>query len=1081
MEEVGAQISPSIFIHQPLPAQFCEGHPNPMAKKRNLSFQVQQQLASGFQIPGNIWKPKDWDWDCVRFAAKPLESDVLHLGTSQLIQSEQHKIGRESSGISTLLEKNPVDQDNEILQLQLGGSSNSLQECVSRPNKRVRSGSPGGGGSGNGSYPVCQVDNCREDLSKAKDYHRRHKVCEIHSKSSTALVGKQIQRFCQQCSRFHHLSEFDEGKRSCGHRLAGHSRRRRKTQTEDVSSRMLLPGSHDNAGNGDLDIVNLLTVLARAQGNEEVNSPNCSSVPNKDQLIQILSKMNLLPLPVDFETKLPVSESLTSTVPEQSFSDYQNKLNRNMSSASTKDLLAVLSATLAASTPDALAILSQRSSQGVEADKTKLACLEQALSLYMQRGTAFEFPSVGGESSNTSYQYPVEDSDCQVQEIRANLPLQLFSSSPEGDSLPKLTSARKYFSSGSSNPMEETSPSSSPSVVQKLFPRQTTRETELERISAIQEVKENVEISAAHGCVTSLELFGGSNRGADSGSFQTLPYQAGYTSSSGSDHSPSSLNSEAQVDRTGRIIFKLFGKDPSQLPGTLRTQVYNWLSHSPSEMESYIRPGCVVLSIYISMSSSSWEQLEGNLLQHVNSLVWDSATDFWRNGRFLVHTGRQLACHKDGKIRLCKSWTAWRPPELISVSPLAVVGGQETSLFLRGRNLNIPGTKIHCTHGYLSKEVPGSACQETIYDERSLVRFKINGVSPAVLGRCFIEVENGFKGTSFPVIIADANICQELRLLESELDEAAKIHDTISENQICNFGRPGSKEEVLHFLNELGWLFQRKRNSSTIEVPDYTLTRFKFLFIFTVERDFCALVRTLLDMLLQRDLDRGEPSRESLEILSEICLLNRAVKRRCRNMVELLIHYSVLSGNDTFKYIFPPNLVGPGCITPLHLAACTSSSDDIVDALTSDPQEIGLHCWNSLLDANGLSPYAYALMRNNHSSNRLVTHKLADRKNGQVSVSIGNEIEQQCLRVNWEHQQRSQFKRGQRSCSNCAVVATRYNSRIAVSQGLLHRPYMHSILAIAAVCVCVCLFMRGHPNVNLVNPFKWENLGYGPM
>ncbi|GMP82012.1 hypothetical protein CsSME_00036504 [Camellia sinensis var. sinensis] len=452
MEEVGAQISPSIFIHQTLPAQFCEGQPNPMAKKRNLSFQVQQQLASGFQIPGNIWKPKDWNWDCVRFAAKPLESDVLHLGTSQLVQSEQHKIGRESSGISTLLEKNPVDQDNEILQLQLGGSLNSLQECVSRPNKRVRSGSPGGGGGGNGSYPVCQVDNCREDLSKAKDYHRRHKVCEIHSKSSTALVGKQIQRF-------HHLSEFDEGKRSCG----------QKTQTEDVSSRMLLPGSHDNAGNGDLDIVNLLTVLARAQGNEEVNSPNCSSVPNKDQLIQILSKMNSLPLPVDFETKLPVSESLTSTVPEQSFSDYQNKLNRNMSSASTKDLLAVLSATLAASTPDALAILSQRSSQGVEADKTKLACLEQALSLNMQRGTAFEFPSVGGESSNTRYQYPVEDSDCQVQEIRANLPLQLFSSSPEGDSLPKLTSARKYFSSGSSNPMEETSPSSSPSVVQKLW------------------------------------------------------------------------------------------------------------------------------------------------------------------------------------------------------------------------------------------------------------------------------------------------------------------------------------------------------------------------------------------------------------------------------------------------------------------------------------------------------------------------------------------------------------------------------------------------------------------------------------
>jgi len=28
------------------------------------------------------------------------------------------------------------------------------------------------------------------------------------------------------------------------------------------------------------------------------------------------------------------------------------------------------------------------------------------------------------------------------------------------------------------------------------------------------------------------------------------------------------------------------------------------------------------------------------------------------------------------------------------------------------------------------------------------------------------------------------------------------------------------------------------------------------------------------------------------------------------------------------------------------------------------------------------------------------------------------------------------------------------------SRGLLARPYIHSMLAIAAVCVCVCVFMR---------------------
>eukprot|EP00252_Welwitschia_mirabilis_P027532 TRINITY_DN9465_c0_g1_i1.p1 TRINITY_DN9465_c0_g1~~TRINITY_DN9465_c0_g1_i1.p1 ORF type:complete len:356 (+),score=55.74 TRINITY_DN9465_c0_g1_i1:51-1118(+) len=76
----------------------------------------------------------------------------------------------------------------------------------------------------------CQVQGCTADLSCSKEYHRKHKVCEKHSKSPTVVVGGQEQRFCQQCSRFHTLDEFDQGKRSCRKRLAGHNERRRKPQ-----------------------------------------------------------------------------------------------------------------------------------------------------------------------------------------------------------------------------------------------------------------------------------------------------------------------------------------------------------------------------------------------------------------------------------------------------------------------------------------------------------------------------------------------------------------------------------------------------------------------------------------------------------------------------------------------------------------------------------------------------------------------------------------------------------------------------------------------------------------------------------
>lgn len=1076
MEEVGAQVASPIFIHHALPNRFREGPP-PMARKRDLPFQAanfhrqQQQFPQrGFQNTMDNWNPNVWDWDSTRFVAKPLESDVLHLGTrTTTVQSEQTRKEED------VLKKNTMDVDDESLSLKLGGGSDGLpvvEEHVSRSNKRVRSGSPG-----SSNYPMCQVDTCREDLSTAKDYHRRHKVCEVHSKATKALVGKQMQRFCQQCSRFHPLSEFDEGKRSCRRRLAGHNRRRRKTQPEDVTSRLLVPGSGESPSSGNFDIVNLLAVLAHAQGNKDQNA-SCSSVAGKDQLIQILSKINSLPFPADFASKLPIPESLIRSVPQQASSEYQNRLNGNTSARSTMDLLTVLSANQAASAPDALANPSQSSSRNNDGEQTRLTGRDQPSVVNLHKGRTFQFPSLGGARSGTSYQSPVEDSDCQVQETRVNLPLQLFSSSPEDDSPPKLASASKYFSSDSSNPMDERSPSSSP-VVQKLFPVQSSKET-VKPEKIYREVNENVEVSRTHGGTTSLELFGVSNRGADIGSFQSSPYQGGYSSSSGSDHSPSSLISDAQ-DRTGRIIFKLFDKDPSHFPGTLKTQIYNWLSTSPSEMESYIRPGCVVLSIYASMSPASWDQLEENLFLRVSSLVQDIDTDFWRNGRFLVQTARQLASHKNGKIRLCKSWRTWRAPELTLVSPLAVVGGQETSLVLRGRNLTNPGTKIHCTYmgGYSSTELAGSISQGTIYDEISLNSLKFNGATPSDLGRCFIEVENGFKGNSFPVIIADAPVCRELRLLESEIDEDEKKFGVISEDPNHHNGRPRSREEVLHFLNELGWLFQRrKRMSSVLDISGYLLTRFRFLLTFSVERDYCALVKSVLDILVEGNMDSDGLSHESIEMLSEVQLLNRAVKRRSSKMVDLLINYSLIGSYDgSKKYIFPPNLLGPAGITPLHLAACTSDSDDIIDSLTNDPLKIGLNCWKSLLDVNGQSPYAYAMSRNNHSYNRLVAKKLGDRRNGQVSVSI--DIEQPWSKLEQNHRPITQFKRGSGSCTKCAVVAAKVNQRSPGTQGLLHRPFVHSMLAIAAVCVCVCLFLRGSPNIGLVAPFKWENLGFG--
>ncbi|KAJ7556852.1 hypothetical protein O6H91_05G101600 [Diphasiastrum complanatum] len=125
----------------------------------------------------------------------------------------------------------PGDVHGRIgLNLAMGGRTyfSAEDSAAARLAKRPRLNSPAV------QMPMCQAEGCTADLSRAKHYHRRHKVCEIHSKAASVMANGQTQRFCQQCSRFHVLSEFDEAKRSCRKRLADHNRRRRKPQPNTV-------------------------------------------------------------------------------------------------------------------------------------------------------------------------------------------------------------------------------------------------------------------------------------------------------------------------------------------------------------------------------------------------------------------------------------------------------------------------------------------------------------------------------------------------------------------------------------------------------------------------------------------------------------------------------------------------------------------------------------------------------------------------------------------------------------------------------------------------------------------------------
>ncbi|WOL03341.1 hypothetical protein Cni_G12061 [Canna indica] len=95
-----------------------------------------------------------------------------------------------------------------------------------------------GGGRKPRAAPVvallCQVPGCQADIRELKGYHRRHRVCLRCASASAVVLDGGSKRYCQQCGKFHMLSDFDEGKRSCRRKLERHNKRRLRRHTDTI-------------------------------------------------------------------------------------------------------------------------------------------------------------------------------------------------------------------------------------------------------------------------------------------------------------------------------------------------------------------------------------------------------------------------------------------------------------------------------------------------------------------------------------------------------------------------------------------------------------------------------------------------------------------------------------------------------------------------------------------------------------------------------------------------------------------------------------------------------------------------------
>ncbi|KAH6767951.1 squamosa promoter binding protein-like 3 [Perilla frutescens var. frutescens] len=134
-----------------------------------------------------------------------------------------------SSYLKVKIKNVVVGEETDSMEVEGEEKAMEAERAVEVASKRPKM-SLGGGAVA--APPCCVVESCGADLRSCKKYHQKHKVCEVHAKAPVVLLDGFRQRFCQQCSRFHELSEFDQAKRSCRRRLAGHNERRRKSSLE---------------------------------------------------------------------------------------------------------------------------------------------------------------------------------------------------------------------------------------------------------------------------------------------------------------------------------------------------------------------------------------------------------------------------------------------------------------------------------------------------------------------------------------------------------------------------------------------------------------------------------------------------------------------------------------------------------------------------------------------------------------------------------------------------------------------------------------------------------------------------------
>ncbi|XVF38595.1 hypothetical protein REPUB_Repub20aG0115800 [Reevesia pubescens] len=509
------------------------------------------------------------------------------------------------------------------------------EEAGAPGKKRPRTGRVGSGTC------RCQVPGCEADISELKGYHRRHRVCLRCANSSTVLIDGETRRYCQQCGKFHLLSDFDEGKRSCRRKLERHNNRRRRKP------------------------------------------------------------------------------------------------------AGSK--------------------------------------------------TAFNKESQGAVQS--------EDIACDDD---------LSLSGQIAEEEPLLESEDGLFSTHCSVPM-------------------------------LQSVNNDSVVA-----LVETETDGGKDDSKFSISTSLCDNKTAYSS----------------MCPTGRISFKLYDWNPAEFPRRLRHQIFQWLANMPVELEGYIRPGCTILTVFISMPDNMWMKLSENAMTYMHDFVFTPGRMLYGRGFMTIYLNNTIfRTWKDG-TSMAKIDAEVQAPRLHYVHPAFFEAGKPMEFVACGSNLLQP--KFRFLVSFAGRYLPYDYCvasshvqskEDSPSCDHQLYKIYVPQTEPDLFGPAFIEVENQSGLSNFiPILIGDEEVCSEMKSIQQRSDaslflEGSNVSATGSLFEACEAStlRQRAYSEL---VLDIAWLLREPKLESFQEIMiSSQIQRFNCLLSFLIHNESIVILKKVIQNL----------------------------------------------------------------------------------------------------------------------------------------------------------------------------------------------------------------------------------------